>query len=161
MFSCILGWIGCGTKNWTWSANIGTILGGGSFSSGSVRTNCRHSEPVFVNVYGAQESITITVRQIGLLYRPARLGSIPGLHKRFTNTVSALLFCINTFLQNQFHSSESIPFFRINFFLRNKFLSTESIPLFRISSFLQNQFLSTEYIPFFRINSFLQDQFLS
>jgi hypothetical protein len=27
------------------------------------------------------------VWQIGLQYRPARLGSIPGLHKRFTNTV--------------------------------------------------------------------------
>jgi hypothetical protein len=32
------------------------------------------SEPVFVNVYGAQESI-----------QPARLGIIPGLLKRFTN----------------------------------------------------------------------------
>jgi hypothetical protein len=61
------------------------------------------AEPVFVNVYGAQESIPRNrlrpamwsggpVRQIGLLYRPARLGSILGLHKRFTNTVSVYGF---------------------------------------------------------------------
>jgi hypothetical protein len=31
------------------------------------------------------------VRQIGLSYRPARLGSIPGLPKRFTNTGSGIL----------------------------------------------------------------------
>ncbi len=49
-------------------------------------------EPVFVNISGAQKSISGyrfrqplkpggPVRQIGLLYRPARMESIPGLLK--------------------------------------------------------------------------------
>jgi hypothetical protein len=54
--------------------------------------------------------------------------------------------------KDELHYSASIPFFRINSFLRNQFLSSESIPF----SFYQNQSLSSELIPFFRINSFLQ-----
>ncbi len=57
------------------------------------------AEPVFVNVYGAQESIPRNrfrqplkpagpVRQIGLSYRPTGWESISRLLKRFTNTSS-------------------------------------------------------------------------
>ncbi len=52
----------------------------------------RYTEPVFVNVSGAQESIRQPgglVRQRGLLYRPQGWESIPGLLKRLINSGSA------------------------------------------------------------------------
>ncbi len=66
------------------------------------------AEPEFVNVEGAQESISRNqfcqpiypdgpIRLRGLSYRPARLGIDFGLHKRFTNSgsdpFSSLLLC--------------------------------------------------------------------